>query len=113
MREEYKGFGEDMGGGCWSVHRADLHSGLRELVGVATLSGKTLAERGTTMEDNEGDNDRNETVDGGPVRIELGREVVGLDCEAGVIEFKDGTRLEGWDLVVVADGAHVRSCVFL
>lgn len=101
-REEYKGFGEDMGGGCWSVHRADLHSRLKELVEAQELQGDVdvkNVKKGC-----------GKVVDGGPVRIDLGRAVVGVDCEAGVIEFHDGTKLEGWDLIVIADGAHV--CLF-
>ncbi|EGZ78691.1 FAD/NAD(P)-binding domain-containing protein [Neurospora tetrasperma FGSC 2509] len=94
--EDYKGFGEDLGvggekghRGSWGVHRADLHWGTRE------TEGKVDGGHGTKR-----------VVDGGPVRIELGREVVGLDCEEGAIEFRDGTKLEGWDLVVVADAAQ-------
>ncbi|KAK3500489.1 hypothetical protein B0T13DRAFT_223523 [Neurospora crassa] len=114
--EEYKGFGEDLGvggekghGGSWGVHRADLHWGLRELVGAQRVKGAISRSKETTRETEgkvDGGHGTKRMVDGGPVRIDLGREVVGLDCEEGAIEFRDGTKLEGWDLVVVADGAH-------
>lgn len=121
--EEYKGFGEDLGvggekghGGSWGVHRADLHWGLRELVGAQGVKGAISRSKEKTRETEgkvDGEHGAKGMVDGGPVRIELGREVVGLDCEEGAIEFRDGTKLEGWDLVVVADGAHVRFYVSL
>lgn len=56
-----------------AYHRVDLHRGLK------------------TMADDLG------------VEIQLGREVVDLDCAEGVLTFKDGTTSKH-DLVVVADG---------
>lgn len=56
-----------------AYHRVDLHRGLK------------------TMAENLG------------VEIQLGREVVDLDCAEGVLTFKDGTTSKH-DLVVVADG---------
>lgn len=56
-----------------AYHRVDLHRGLK------------------TMADDLG------------VKIQLGREVVDLDCAEGVLTFKDGTTSKH-DLVVVADG---------
>ncbi|KAA8632161.1 hypothetical protein SMACR_08516 [Sordaria macrospora] len=121
LREEYKGFGFHVGqgpmglgttgkgGGCWGVHRAGLHLELRELV-----MKDGIHVHGDMMDNGiERNGESGKVLDGGPVDIELGREVVGLDCEKGVIEFKDGTKLEGWDLVVVADGAHSRLLPFI
>ncbi|CZT25531.1 related to salicylate 1-monooxygenase [Ramularia collo-cygni] len=56
-----------------AFHRCDLHQGLRELA----------ESRG--------------------VKIVLGKEVVGLDCEKGEIQFKDA-ELQTFDMIVVADG---------
>ncbi|KAK4641286.1 hypothetical protein QC761_611030 [Podospora bellae-mahoneyi] len=68
----------------WSVHRVDLHSGLRGLA--------------TQTQDN---------TPGPPADIRLGQEITGIDCEAGTVKLKDG-RLEQYDLVIIADGAHSR-----
>ncbi|KAK4445338.1 3-hydroxybenzoate 6-hydroxylase [Podospora aff. communis PSN243] len=80
MYETYEDIGEVMGARSWSFHRVDLHRGLRELA---------VGEEGV----------------GTPVRIELGREAVGVDCEKGEVRLKDGEVVTG-DLVVIADGAH-------
>lgn len=106
--EEYKGFGEDMGWRSWGVHRADLHKGLRELVIRDGVKGAISNGERETEGEVDGGHGTKGMVDGGPVDIRLGREVVGVDCEAGVIEFKDGSKSGRWDLVVIADGAHVR-----
>ncbi|KAK4180459.1 hypothetical protein QBC36DRAFT_177596 [Triangularia setosa] len=68
----------------WSVHRVDLHNGLREL--AIQAQDKIL---------------------GPPVDVKLGQEIAVVDCETGTIRLKDG-RWEQHDLVVIADGAHSR-----
>ncbi|KAK0726189.1 hypothetical protein B0T21DRAFT_371151 [Apiosordaria backusii] len=70
----------------WSVHRVDLHNGLRELATQPQHEPETL---------------------GPPVAIKLGQEIIGVDCETGTVKLKDG-RQEQHDLVVIADGAHSR-----
>ncbi|KAI0480047.1 hypothetical protein GGR56DRAFT_686972 [Xylariaceae sp. FL0804] len=72
--------------GAWSLHRVDLHRGLREL---ATGPGPG--------------------PDGGgpPVEIRLGCEAAGVDCDEGVVRLADGSKVRR-DLVVIADGAHSR-----
>lgn len=81
--EEYPGLSDEVsfGQGSWSFHRVDLHRGLRELA---------------VSEDGEGK----------PVEMNLGCEVVELDCEKGVLTLVDGRTVKK-DLVVLADGAHV------
>ncbi|KAK4197556.1 hypothetical protein QBC40DRAFT_231962 [Triangularia verruculosa] len=69
----------------WSVHRVDLHTGLREL---AVQPHK-------------------ETAWGPPVEIKLGQEITGVDCERGSVKLQDG-KIERHDLLVMADGAHSR-----
>lgn len=72
----------------WAMfHRADLHSGLRDLVEHPPASNNPVA------------------------KIELESEVVGLDCEEGIMTLADG-RIIQKDLLVIADGAHVRSLTF-
>ncbi|KAK3364620.1 hypothetical protein B0T25DRAFT_470872 [Lasiosphaeria hispida] len=76
---EYPDIREQMGAGSWSFHRVDLHRGLREL---ATGEGE-----------------------GSRVRVRLGCEVVGVDCEGGEVRLEGGEVVKK-DLVVIADGAH-------
>ena len=40
-----------------------------------------------------------------PIKIEMNKEVVALDCEEGRLGFRDGSEIVS-DLVVVADGVH-------
>ncbi len=61
-------------------HRADLHTGLRDLVDYSSS--------------------------GPEAKIELASEVVKVDCEKGSLTLADGTTVEK-DLLVIADGAHV------
>ena len=49
-----------------------------------------------------------EDGEGRPAEIVLGRAVVGVDADQGIIKFEDGEEVQS-DLVVIADGAHVRS----
>jgi len=63
-------------------HRADLHSGLREL--VENFHG----------------------ADGDVPAIRLSSPIVDIDCESGTLKLDDGRAVEK-DLVVIADGAHV------
>lgn len=62
-------------------HRVDLHRGLLECA---------------TQEKGQGT----------PAIVELGKKVVGLDCEGGIVRFADGKEVKS-DLVIVADGVHV------
>ncbi|KAF2839500.1 FAD/NAD(P)-binding domain-containing protein, partial [Patellaria atrata CBS 101060] len=71
-------------GHTWlSMHRVDLHKELRSVA----------------------ENPANHPTK--PVAIELGSEVIDINCEEGIIIFNDGSRISK-DLVVVADGAHSR-----
>ena len=76
MQEEYYGDDKETGS-FWTVHRVDLHRGLRVIA------------------DKEG------------VKVRLGEEVVGVDCEAGTVKLGGGGGERRYDLVVIADGAHV------
>ena len=70
-------FGTEM----YSYHRLDLHNALRDL--TTSQNGK------------------------GPVpSIKLGDEVVGIDCETGVVTLRSGEQVNK-DLVVIADGFKV------
>lgn len=75
LDEQYPDIGTQMGAQSWSFHRVDLHKGLRA------------------------------HAEGLGVQIELGKEVVGVDCEEGVVKIKGGEERRG-ELVVIADGAH-------
>ncbi|KAK0725912.1 hypothetical protein B0H67DRAFT_681144 [Lasiosphaeris hirsuta] len=81
LETAYPDIEERMGAGSWSFHRVDLHRGLREL---ATGEGE-----------------------GREVWVRLGCEVVGVDCEGGVVRLKGGEEVRK-DLVVIADGSHSR-----
>jgi salicylate hydroxylase len=83
-REEYADKASELGFGIWSLHRVDLHRGLRDLAAAPTMGAGS----------------------GPPVRIRLGCEVQEVDCEEGVLKLGDG-RLVKNDLLVIADGAHV------
>jgi salicylate hydroxylase len=79
----YENWEKEYGALGYFLHRVDLHGGLR---GLALNSGMGS---------------------GGAARINLGAEVVDLDCEAGRIELADG-RVFTKDVVVIADGVHSR-----
>src|SRR2546423_4981899 len=64
-------------------HRVDAHNSLKELATDPNLPGT-------------------------PVTIKLASQVVDLDCDSGVLTLKDGTTVQK-DVVVVADGQHVRA----
>jgi salicylate hydroxylase len=85
-RQKYADRFRELGYGVWSFHRVDLHRGLRDL--ATAPSGSDGA--------------------GQRVRITLGCAVEGVDCEAGVLKLADG-RTVNKDLVIIADGAHVRT----
>jgi 2-polyprenyl-6-methoxyphenol hydroxylase-like FAD-dependent oxidoreductase len=73
-------------GAPWNFyHRVDAHNSLKELATDPELPGK-------------------------PAVIKLASQVVDLDCDSGVLTLKDGTTIQK-DLVVVADGQHVRASV--
>ncbi|KAH7112134.1 hypothetical protein B0J11DRAFT_619731 [Dendryphion nanum] len=76
-REDLRGVREESGDRMCAFHRVDLHSGLREMAEEAGA------------------------------RIELGKEVVAIDAEGGVVEIGSGERVES-DLVVMADGSHTK-----
>lgn len=44
------------------------------------------------------------------VEVTLGKQAVSVDCEAGVIAFKDGVEVKE-DLVITADGIKVGTCI--
>lgn len=67
------------------AHRVDLHTQLKE---VAT------SQQGT----------------GFPVDLVTGAAVVDVDVENNTLFFKDGTKVQA-DLIVGADGVHVRSLI--
>lgn len=64
-----------------SLHRVDFHDGLRELA-------------------------TGERVPGPVPKLHLRAEVVEIDCEAGLLTLKDGSKIRK-DLIVVADGIKV------
>ena len=86
QREEYVDMADRFGHGAWSFHRVDLHRGLKDLA--------------VHPVDNQGM--------GPPVDIKLGSDVAGVDCEQGILKLADGRTVKK-DLVVIADGAHVRA----
>lgn len=72
-------------GNRWAMfHRADLHTGLRDLVEHVS------------------------DPDGSRAKIELASEVVKVDPEQGILTMADGSIVQK-DLLVIADGAHVGS----
>jgi salicylate hydroxylase len=83
-RLEYADKASELGFGIWSLHRVDLHRGLRDLAAAPTAG----------------------LGSGPPVHIRLGCEVRQVDCEEGTLKLGDG-RLVNKDLLVIADGAHV------
>ncbi|KAK3372691.1 hypothetical protein B0H63DRAFT_302477 [Podospora didyma] len=83
MLEEYADIAEQYGHACWSFHRVDLHQGLRD------LATDPVEDKGR----------------GWPVEIRLGCEVVGADCDDGIVKLADG-RAVAKDLVIIADGVH-------
>ncbi|KAI0433954.1 FAD/NAD(P)-binding domain-containing protein [Xylaria sp. FL1042] len=85
-----------MGSPSLSFHRVDLHNGLRALA-----AEDKVADGGARGEGEDG----NGGGRGTPVKILLGCEVRGVDCDNGVLMLADGTRVQK-DLVIIADGAH-------
>jgi hypothetical protein len=83
-RQEYADKASELGFGIWSLHRVDLHRGLRSLAVASTM----------------------EPGSGPPVRIRPGCEVREVGCEEGVLKLGNG-RLVNKDLLAIADGAHV------
>lgn len=83
-RQEYADRASEMGFGVWSLHRVDLHRGLRDIAAMPTM----------------------EPGYGPPARIRLGCEVRKVGCEEGALTMSDG-QVVNKDLVVIADGAHV------
>lgn len=84
----------EMGAPCLSFHRVDLHNRLKTL--AVTPSGLWEKPSGG--------------VEDKRVVIRLGCEVLGVDCEKGVLALADGSRVQK-DLVIIADGAHVSPIV--
>lgn len=78
--EEFPDTRELYGHRFCAFHRVDIHNELR-----------ALAESGAYR---------------GAVSFRLGSEVLELDCEAGIMTLKDGTKIKK-DLIVVADGIKV------
>ncbi len=80
---------EEKYGTKWNFyHRVDVHRSLKELAeDPAAGPGK-------------------------PATIRLGSQVVDIDCDAGILTLKDGTKHQK-DLIVVADGQHVRAPTLL
>ena len=75
---------EEKYGAKWNFyHRVDVHRSLKEMAEDPEAPGK-------------------------PATIRLGSQVVDIDCDAGIITLIDGTKHQK-DLIVVADGQHVRS----
>jgi 2-polyprenyl-6-methoxyphenol hydroxylase-like FAD-dependent oxidoreductase len=75
---------EEKFGAKWNFyHRVDAHNSLKELATDPELPGK-------------------------PAVIRLASQVVDVDCETGILTLKDGTTFQK-DLIVVADGQHVRA----
>ena len=83
MAADLKEFPERFGAEFYFMHRVDLHTELRRLA--------------------EEPDDRTT-----PVKINLSSEVVDVDMDTGELALKDGSKCKK-DLVVAADGIHVRS----
>ncbi|KAL2261980.1 hypothetical protein VTK26DRAFT_2813 [Humicola hyalothermophila] len=84
-RDVYSDTTEEFGHGYWSFHRVDLHRSLGDLASHPA--------RGHDM--------------GPAVEIRLGREVTALEPEKGVFQFAGGYEVKK-DLIILADGAHMR-----
>lgn len=84
MYEEFTDIAEAMGAASWSFHRVDLHRGLRDLAEATPRPGE------------------------GEVDIQLGVQATLVNCEEGIVTLLDGEQVQA-DLVVIADGAHVRT----
>lgn len=83
LYEEFTDIAEVMGAASWSFHRVDLHRGLRALAEAVPRSGE------------------------GEVDFKLGVEVAAVNCEEGIVTLRDSEQVQA-ELVVIADGAHVR-----
>lgn len=81
IRVQTSGLEDKFGSEVYSYHRLDLHNALRELVTSQQSNGMVPS-------------------------IRLGREVVGVDSETGVVTLQGGEQLKK-DLVVIADGFKV------
>lgn len=78
---------EQYGHDALTFHRVDLHRGLLELALQLGSGGQG--------------NDR-------PIELRSGCEVDNVDCEGGLLTLSNSEQLSK-DLLVIADGAHVRS----
>lgn len=85
-RADWEHIREDFGSEWFSLHRVDLHHGLKE----AALHPPEGVEK--------------------PV-LRLGHPVTSVDCESGIITLKDGTTHKK-DVIVGADGVHVSWLTF-
>lgn len=82
FKGNYDDFREVYGAWWYYVHRVDLHNELKRLA--------------------------TEPPDGvNPAILHLSAEVVDVDAEGGVLTFADGRRITK-DLIIAADGIHVR-----
>ncbi|KAK4098495.1 FAD/NAD(P)-binding domain-containing protein [Parathielavia hyrcaniae] len=88
--EQYADMAGCFGHGSWFFHRVDLHRGLRDLATAPSSAGIS-----------------DDTDIGPPVELSLGCEVVGVDCEEGVLTLAGG-RAIAKNLVIIADGARSR-----
>ncbi|RGP78781.1 hypothetical protein FLONG3_2979 [Fusarium longipes] len=84
--EDFRGIESDYGAPFMFFHRVDLHTALKNL----TVS---------------------DTIPGPPAVIRNGQRVKGVHCETGKIELENGRVFEA-DLVVIADGVHLRDAGF-
>lgn len=83
---EYTDLQKDYGHDSLFFHRVDLHRGLLDLASKAGYE---------------------DCKAGPPVAIRAATEVQAIDCDAGLLTLASGQSVTK-DLVVVADGAHVR-----
>lgn len=81
MYNDFSQVRERFGHNFNAFHRVDLHSSLKDLAISGDQPGPTP-------------------------RIQLGSEVVELDCDAGILKLNDGVEIKK-DLIVVADGVKV------
>jgi salicylate hydroxylase len=78
---------EEKFGAPWNFyHRVDAHNSLKELATDPQRPGK-------------------------PANIRLASQVVDVDCETGILTLKDGITFQK-DLIIVADGQHVRASAY-
>lgn len=87
QQEDYTDTMDAVGHGIWAFHRVDLHRGLRDLASCSVKDDNSM---------------------GPPVEIKLGCQVMGVDWEQGVVQLAGSQEIKK-DLVILADGAQVRS----